>query len=84
MVASAGQETWICDRGNPGMAAPGMGDVLTGVIAGVAGQSRELFDAARVGVLLHGLAGDDAARNGERGMLASDLFAPLRRWVNPT
>ncbi|HVY23095.1 MAG TPA: NAD(P)H-hydrate dehydratase [Steroidobacteraceae bacterium] len=73
----------VCDRGNPGMAAPGMGDVLTGVIAGIAAQCGDLCMAARAGVYVHGVAGDMAARHGERGLLASDLFAHLPSCVNP-
>jgi NAD(P)H-hydrate epimerase len=73
----------ICDRGNPGMASPGMGDVLTGVIAGIVAQTADLTAAARVGVLVHALAGDMAARRGERGLLATDLFAHLPTCVNP-
>lgn len=73
----------ICDRGNPGMAVPGMGDVLTGVIAGIAAQCQELELAARAGVYVHATAGDMAARHGERGLLASDLFAHLPTCVNP-
>jgi NAD(P)H-hydrate epimerase len=74
---------WICDRGNPGMAAPGMGDVLTGVIAGIAGQCGDLALAARAGVLAHAMAGDRAAAGGERGLIASDVMAELRACVNP-
>ena len=74
----------ICDQGNPGMASPGMGDVLTGVIAGVAAQTSDLAGAARTGVLVHAMAGDMAARRGERGLLATDLFAYLQTCVNPT
>jgi len=73
----------ICDRGNPGMAAPGMGDVLTGIIAGIAAQCGDLVLAARAGVYVHAVAGDMAARHGERGMLASDLFTHLPSCVNP-
>ena len=73
----------ICDRGNPGMASAGMGDVLTGVIAGIVAQKAELAAAARVGVLVHALAGDMAARRGERGLLATDLLAYLPTCVNP-
>jgi NAD(P)H-hydrate epimerase len=73
----------ICDRGNPGMAVPGMGDVLTGVIAGIAAQCGDLSLAARAGVYVHAVAGDMAARHGERGILASDLFAHLGSCVNP-
>ena len=74
----------ICDQGNPGMASPGMGDVLTGVIAGIAAQTSQLAEAARAGVLVHAMAGDMAARRGERGLLASDLFNYLPTCVNPT
>jgi NAD(P)H-hydrate epimerase len=73
----------ICLHGNPGMAAAGMGDVLTGVIAGIQGQVRDLALAARIGVLVHALAGDRAARRGQRGMIASDVIAELRGCVNP-
>jgi len=74
----------ICDRGNPGMASAGMGDVLTGVIAGILAQSADLAAAARVGVLVHALAGDMAARRGERGLLATDLLTYLPTCVNPS
>jgi NAD(P)H-hydrate epimerase len=74
----------ICDRGNPGMASPGMGDVLTGVIAAILAQLADPVRAARVGVLVHAMAGDLAASKGERGMIASDLFEHLPSCVNPT
>jgi NAD(P)H-hydrate epimerase len=73
----------ICDRGNPGMATAGMGDVLTGVIAGLRAQVASSEVAARVGVLVHALAGDSAATGGQRGLVASDVLAELRGWVNP-
>jgi ADP-dependent NAD(P)H-hydrate dehydratase / NAD(P)H-hydrate epimerase len=73
----------ICDRGNPGMASPGMGDVLTGVIAGILAQRTELVLAARTGVLIHAMAGDMAAHRGERGLIASDLFNYLPTCANP-
>ncbi len=82
IVARNGDVPWFCDRGNPGMAAPGMGDVLTGVIAAIAGQCGDLFDAARAGVFVHASAGDDAAQGGERGILASDLFPHIVSHVN--
>jgi NAD(P)H-hydrate epimerase len=74
----------ICDRGNPGMAAGGMGDVLTGVIAGLAAQCADLELAARAGVFVHAQAGDLAARRGERGLLASDVLEQVRACVNPS
>lgn len=83
IVQSAGELPYLCDRGNPGMAAGGMGDVLTGVIAGIAAQCGDLALAARAGVLVHALAGDLAARGGERGLLASDVLRQVRACVNP-
>ena len=65
------------------MAAGGMGDVLTGVIAGIAAQCGDLALAARAGVFVHAQAGDLAARGGERGLLASDVLDQLRACVNP-
>ena len=73
----------LCSEGNPGMASAGMGDVLSGVIGGLIAQGYPLALAACLGVVLHAHAGDCAAAQGERGLLASDLFAPLRRLVNP-
>ena len=86
LIASGPQgsaELHICDRGNPGMATAGMGDVLTGVIAGLRAQIPDSALAARVGVLVHALAGDSAAQGGQRGLLASDVVGELRGWVNP-
>ncbi len=68
---------------HPGMAAPGMGDVLTGIIAALLAQGLDPEQAACVGVQAHALAGDRAARQGERGLLASDLIAELRAVLNP-
>jgi NAD(P)H-hydrate epimerase len=73
----------VCPFGNPGMASGGMGDVLTGVIAALIAQGQGAFDAAMLGVLAHALAGDRAARRGQRGLLAGDLLAELRGVLNP-
>jgi NAD(P)H-hydrate epimerase len=84
LVASGDEpELAICDRGNPGMATAGMGDVLTGTIAGLRAQCEDSAVAARIGVLVHALAGDSAAQGGQRGLVASDVIAELRGWVNP-
>jgi NAD(P)H-hydrate epimerase len=64
------------------MASAGTGDVLTGVIAGILAQCRDSWAAARSGVLVHALAGDAAARVGERGVLAGDLVRELQHCVN--
>ena len=73
----------VCNEGNPGMASGGMGDVLSGVLGGLIAQRLDVGDAARLGVCLHGRAGDLAAAAGERGMTATDLMPFLRRLVNP-
>ena len=74
----------LCAAGNPGMASGGMGDVLSGILAGLAAQGLSPSDAALLGVCLHAEAGDIAARGaGERGLLASDLMASIRRLANP-
>jgi len=74
VVASFDGAVYVNETGNPGMASGGSGDVLTGVIAGLLAQKLALFDAARLGVYLHGLAGDLAAHErGEIGLIASDL-----------
>ncbi|WP_262966041.1 NAD(P)H-hydrate dehydratase [Methylobacter psychrophilus] len=72
----------VSTTGNPGMASGGMGDVLAGVIAGLLAQGLSLKNAAQQGVYHHGLAADLAAeKDGERGLLASDLMPYLRRIV---
>ena len=65
------------------MATAGMGDVLTGVVAAMLAQGLELEAAADVAVCAHAVAGDLAAANGERGLLASEVLAQLRVAVNP-
>lgn len=72
----------LCDKGNPGMASAGMGDVLSGVIGGLVAQGVPLGDAAKLGVYLHAAAGDLAAKDGERGTIATDLMPYLRRLAN--
>jgi NAD(P)H-hydrate epimerase len=82
LVGAPGRIPALCEPGNPGMATAGMGDVLTGTIAGILAQCRDAWLAARVGVLVHAMAGDAAARTGERGLLASDVARELRNCVN--
>jgi NAD(P)H-hydrate epimerase len=72
----------ICEHGNPGMAAAGMGDVLTGAISGILAQCRDPWLAARAGVMAHALAGDELARDRQRGILALELAETLSHWVN--
>jgi NAD(P)H-hydrate epimerase len=80
----AGAVPRVCDRGNPGMATGGTGDVLAGTLGALLVQTGDLEQAAHAGVLLHALAGDAAARDGERGVVAGDLLPHLRAWANLT
>lgn len=77
-----GERLWQCNAGNPGMATGGMGDVLSGVIAGLIAQGLTLEDAARIGIYIHARAGDQAAAKGQRGLLAQDVINELRSQVN--
>ncbi|TNF84293.1 MAG: NAD(P)H-hydrate dehydratase, partial [Acidobacteria bacterium] len=75
LVASPEGEVFVNPTGNPGMASGGTGDVLTGLVAGLAGQGYEALVAAQLGVYLHGLAGDLAAEKmGQSAVAASDLL----------
>jgi NAD(P)H-hydrate epimerase len=82
LVGSRNRTPGLCERGNPGMASAGTGDVLTGAIAGILAQCQDIWLAARVGVLVHAMAGDAAARTGERGLLAGDVARELHTCVN--
>ncbi len=83
VVVLKGQGTVVADgqapphintTGNSGMATGGTGDVLTGLIGGLLAQSMTGMNAARLGVYLHGLAGDIAAeRKTARALIASDV-----------
>jgi len=81
LIAGA-EGVWLCDRGNPGMASGGTGDVLTGVIAALRAHGLAALDAARLGAWVHAAAGDDAAAEGEAGLIASDLYPYIRRRLN--
>lgn len=83
LISAGNDPAWLCTGGNPGMAAAGMGDVLTGIIAAMWAQGLTQVEAAALGVEIHARAGDAAALAGERGMLASDLCEELRTCVNP-
>jgi NAD(P)H-hydrate epimerase len=75
LVADPGGRLGINLTGNPGMAAGGMGDVLTGMIASLVCQGLDPYDAACLGVHLHGEAGDRASKRlGPVGFMASDLL----------
>ena len=66
------------------MATGGMGDVLSGVIAGLVAQGMTLEQSLCCGVCIHGEAADLAMEaDGQRGMLATDLFLHIRQLINP-
>jgi len=82
-LIAGSEEVAVANTGNAGMASGGMGDVLTGVIAGLVAQGLSLQEAAQQGAYLHGKAADQAAEaGGERGLIASDLMPYLRRNMN--
>jgi NAD(P)H-hydrate epimerase len=78
VVADPAGPVRVNPTGNPGMATGGTGDVLSGMVGAFLAQGLSPVDAASVGVLAHGLAGDAAARRwGRLGLIASDLTAAL-------
>jgi len=83
IILGSNKFSWVCNMGNPGMATGGMGDLLTGIIAGFVAQGLSLEHAAITGVFVHATAADYAAEYGERGMLATDLIPFLREIINP-
>ncbi len=82
LIAAPDGQVALCRWGNSGMASGGMGDALGGVIAALRAQGLSPWDAARLGVGMHARAGDLAAGALPRGLIASDLFAPLRQLAN--
>jgi hydroxyethylthiazole kinase-like uncharacterized protein yjeF len=85
VIAEPHGQVAICPTGNPGMASAGMGDVLTGMIAGLLAQGLSAWDAARAGVYLHGLAGDLAAATiGEPGLIAGDVITAIPQALTHT
>ncbi len=74
-IVTDDRRAYVNRSGNPGMATAGSGDVLTGIIVSLIGQGLDVFDASQLGVYLHGLAGDIAAKKkGELSMIASDII----------
>jgi NAD(P)H-hydrate epimerase len=83
LVKCNNQPINLCPFGNPGMASGGMGDALSGILGSLIAQKIAIATAIKMGVLIHALAGDLAAKNGQRGLLASDLIEQLRTVINP-
>lgn len=77
-AVSDGNRLMINNSGNSGMATGGSGDVLSGIIASLIAQGMQPYNAACLGVYLHGLAGDEAAAKlGEHALMASDIIDAL-------
>jgi NAD(P)H-hydrate epimerase len=75
--------TWLCPYGNPGMSVAGMGDLLSGTIGGLLAQGLGPREATCLGAVVHSLAADIVvARQGEIGLLATELLPEIRRLLN--
>ena len=85
-LVADGETLSLCPYGNPGMATAGMGDILSGIIAALLAQAQSLgltnMQATQLAVATHALAGDAAAVDGQRGMLATDTLPHIRRLLN--
>ena len=78
VIAAPGGRCRVSPFANPGLASAGTGDVLAGIITGLAAQGLKLFDAASLGVYLHGAVGEKIKTElGDTGMIASDLLPEL-------
>ncbi len=78
LIVNTHDHIFVCNAGHPAMATAGMGDVLSGVVAALVAQGLPLAEAAPVGVYAHAYAGEKAAGDGRRSVLASDLGPYLR------
>ena len=77
-IATPDGQVFFNSTGNPGMATAGSGDVLTGIITGLISQKYTAIEAAKIGVYIHGLAGDLAAlEKGTQGIIASDIIEKI-------
>lgn len=83
-AAGSDEPVQLCTEGNPGMGSGGMGDVLSGILAGLLAQGLSNADAMAYAVCIHGEAADlEAQEFGPRGLLATDLLKRVRQLVNP-
>lgn len=82
-LVSSGQQFFVVEDGNPGMASGGMGDLLSGTIGGLMAQGMDIANSALTGACVHAMAGDLCAeKQGQRGMIASDLIPFITELVN--
>ncbi len=85
VIATPDGLVYINTTGNPGMATGGTGDALTGMIGSLLAQGHASLQAVCLGVYLHGLAGDLAAKEkGEAGMIAGDLIEKIPQALRET
>jgi hydroxyethylthiazole kinase-like uncharacterized protein yjeF len=83
LILGGDKKLFKCEFGNPGMATAGMGDVLTGIIAGLVAQKIPFNQAILLGVEIHARAGDLAKKQqGEIGMLPTDLIDCIQKIIN--
>jgi ADP-dependent NAD(P)H-hydrate dehydratase / NAD(P)H-hydrate epimerase len=83
LICDSNQQVFVCPYGNPGMAKGGMGDVLTGILAGLLAQGLDLQNAALFGVALHSFAADEAVMTmPECSLIATDLISMLIKVLN--
>ena len=81
-IVKSDKEIYINDTGNSGMATAGSGDCLTGIILSLLGQGLNAFNSAKLGVFIHGLAGDFAKEElGEDSLVASDIIKFLQKAI---
>jgi NAD(P)H-hydrate epimerase len=84
LIGASDTRPYLVTQGNPAMATAGMGDVLTGLTAGILAQCPDkMHQAAAAAVYVHAVAGDRAAGAAERGVIATDLFSQLKSCLNP-
>ncbi|MDE6024781.1 MAG: NAD(P)H-hydrate dehydratase [Lachnospiraceae bacterium] len=80
IVSNGEEQAYINSTGNNGMATGGSGDVLTGIIASLVGQGMNIFEAAKLGVYMHGLTGQEASISmGRYSVIAGDIVRSITR-----